>query len=122
MEAQGEDSVQSNQKSIQRFKVVQGGNLLRPPVRQRRSFTKPCKLEAESANQSIKYRPVGRHAFGLDAAQEPRVNISPPHCQGANINMGPGIRTVAKVDALPKVCKDKMGAESVASHFILLVC
>ncbi|PKA47182.1 hypothetical protein AXF42_Ash017127 [Apostasia shenzhenica] len=40
MEAQGEDSVQSNQKSTQRFKVVQGGNPLRPPVRQRRSFTK----------------------------------------------------------------------------------
>ncbi|PKA46154.1 hypothetical protein AXF42_Ash000536 [Apostasia shenzhenica] len=31
-EAQGEDSVRSNQKSTQRFKVVQGGNPLRPPV------------------------------------------------------------------------------------------
>ncbi|PKA49395.1 hypothetical protein AXF42_Ash016584 [Apostasia shenzhenica] len=48
-------------------------------------------------------------------------NISPPHCQGANINMGPRMRTVAKVDALPKVCKDKMGAEAVASHSILPV-
>ncbi|PKA51024.1 hypothetical protein AXF42_Ash007681 [Apostasia shenzhenica] len=33
----------------------------------------PAKLEAESANQSIKYRPVRRHAFGQDAAQEPHV-------------------------------------------------
>ncbi|PKA56423.1 hypothetical protein AXF42_Ash014926 [Apostasia shenzhenica] len=48
-------------------------------------------------------------------------NISPPHCQGANINMGSGMRTVAKVDALPKVCKDKMGTEAVASHSILPV-
>ncbi|PKA57258.1 hypothetical protein AXF42_Ash002562 [Apostasia shenzhenica] len=40
IEAQGEDSVQGNQKSTQRFKVVQGRNPLRPPVRQRRSFTK----------------------------------------------------------------------------------
>ncbi|PKA62176.1 hypothetical protein AXF42_Ash015060 [Apostasia shenzhenica] len=63
--------------------------------------------------------PVGRHVFGQDAAQEPRINISPPHCQGANINMGPGMRTIAKVDALPEVCKDKMGVESVALHSIL---
>ncbi|PKA50427.1 hypothetical protein AXF42_Ash013516 [Apostasia shenzhenica] len=40
MEAQGEDYVQGNQKSTQRFKVVRGGNPLRPPVHQRRSFTK----------------------------------------------------------------------------------
>ncbi|PKA60758.1 hypothetical protein AXF42_Ash006392 [Apostasia shenzhenica] len=33
----------------------------------------PAKLEAESANQSIKYKPVRRHAFGQDAAQELRV-------------------------------------------------
>ncbi|PKA45629.1 hypothetical protein AXF42_Ash010969 [Apostasia shenzhenica] len=46
---------------------------------------------------------------------------APRICQGANINMGPGMRTVAKVDALPKVCKDKMGAEAVASHSILPV-
>ncbi|PKA63178.1 hypothetical protein AXF42_Ash007974 [Apostasia shenzhenica] len=63
--------------------------------------------------------PVRHHVFGQDAAQEPRVNISPPHCQGANINMSPGMRTVAKMDELPEVYKDKMGAESAASHSIL---
>ncbi|PKA66623.1 hypothetical protein AXF42_Ash003278 [Apostasia shenzhenica] len=40
IEAQGEGSVQGNQKSTQRFKVVQGENPLRPPIGQRRGFTK----------------------------------------------------------------------------------
>ncbi|PKA57330.1 Lon protease like, mitochondrial [Apostasia shenzhenica] len=52
-------------------------------------------------------------AFGnKDDAQtlEPHVNISPPHCQGMNINMGPGMRNVAMVDVLPKACQDKARA------------
>ncbi|PKA57731.1 hypothetical protein AXF42_Ash016777 [Apostasia shenzhenica] len=61
-------------------------------------------------------RPSRRHVYGQDAAQEPRVNISPPHCQGANIDMGPGMQIVARVDALPKACKDKMGATPADSY------
>ncbi|PKA48647.1 hypothetical protein AXF42_Ash021779 [Apostasia shenzhenica] len=60
--------------------------------------------------------PARRYVYGQNAAQEPHVNISPPHCQGANINMGLGMRIVARVDALPKVCKNKMGAAPANSY------
>ncbi|PKA47470.1 hypothetical protein AXF42_Ash021412 [Apostasia shenzhenica] len=60
--------------------------------------------------------PARRHVYGQDAAQEPRVNISPSHCQGANIDMGPGMQTVARVDTLPKARKDKMGAAPADSY------
>ncbi|PKA55189.1 hypothetical protein AXF42_Ash003826 [Apostasia shenzhenica] len=54
--------------------------------------------------------PPGSHVYGCDAALEPRVNISPPHWQGANINVGLGMRTITMVDALPKACQDKARA------------
>ncbi|PKA57236.1 hypothetical protein AXF42_Ash002540 [Apostasia shenzhenica] len=37
-ESSREKAVQSIQRNTQKFKVVQGGNLLRPPVDQRRRF------------------------------------------------------------------------------------
>ncbi|PKA62549.1 hypothetical protein AXF42_Ash012135 [Apostasia shenzhenica] len=68
----------------------------------------------------VNERSTRRHVFGQDAAQEPHVNISPPHCQGSNIDMGPGMQTIARVDALPKVCKNKMGAAPAASYLLPL--
>ncbi|PKA46107.1 hypothetical protein AXF42_Ash015398 [Apostasia shenzhenica] len=44
----GGGSVQGNQKSTQRFKVVQGGNPLRPPISQRRGFTKLGKVNPKT--------------------------------------------------------------------------
>ncbi|PKA49634.1 hypothetical protein AXF42_Ash004175 [Apostasia shenzhenica] len=47
---------------------------LNPRARGLTRVKSPVRPEAESANQSIRYSPVGRHVFGQDAAQEPRVN------------------------------------------------